>query len=212
MADRKFTVPKAEQKEFNLLIQRANRRIQSSLKYIQKEDLSSDNAQRALMGRYTDKAEWHTEKTVFSRSKVFDSEQDYKQFLRHVSQWGGEENERSPEKVKEGYYKAIIQALTTTAIDNDGVLTKSGRLPANLAKQIREMSLEQLSNWFDGGDPSEDIESLRWGSDDYIGADRGEFVDITKAHINRLKEIYPSKQTATKTPTKRKRGKRKKKK
>lgn len=212
MAKSKFIVPEGDRKEFDLLVQRANRRIQSSLRYIQKQEIESEGAQRALMGRYVAQSEWHTTKTVFSRSKTFASESDYKQFLRHITQWGGAENERSPEKVKESYYKAIIQALNTTALDNDGILTKSGKLPGNLAKEIKEMSLDQLANWFSGGDPTEDIENMRWGSDDYIGVDRGEFVDITRAHINRLKETYPAKATARKAPTKRKGGKRKRRK
>lgn len=204
----KFVVPAGDRKEFDLLVQRANRRIKSSLKYIQQEDIKSDTAQRALVSDYVDQSSWHSAKTVFSRSKTFASEKAYKQYVRHISQWGGKEFERSVDSVKEGYYKAIIQALTTTALDNgNGVLTEKGRLPSNLAKKIKDLSLEQMTNFFDHSDPTETIESQGWSSDEYIGVDRGEFVDITTAHINSLKQLFPAK-----TKPKRKARKTKKKK
>ena len=192
MAKSKYTVPESERKEFDLLVQRANRRIKSNLKMIEKNNITSSTAKRALVSDYEDASSWHTEKTPFSRSKTFDSEKDYKQFMRHVSQWGGEDFSRSEEAIRERYYKSIIQALTTTALDNgNGVLTKTGRLPGNLAKKIRELSLEQLTNFFDHADPTESIETQGWGSDLYLGVDKKEFVDITVAHINALKQIFP---------------------
>lgn len=209
----KFTVPSADRKEFDLMVQRANRRIQASLKYIQKEGITSDNAQRALVSDYGDINTWHTSKTVFSRSKTFASEKAYRQFVRHVEQWGGKEYDRSVERVKEGYYKAIVQALTTTAIDNgNGVLTAKGKLPGNLAKKIRELSLEQMANFFEHSDPTEDIEYQGWASDDYIGVDRGEFVDITTSHLNALKQLFPDKSPKKTTAKPKKRKKKKKKK
>lgn len=204
----KYIVPVEEQKEFQLLVQRANRRMQSNLKYIEKEGITSEAGQRALVGDYTDRSAWSSSKTVFSRSKTFESEKEYKQFRRHIEKWGGPDFERSPDKIKEGYYKAIIQALTTTAIDNgNGVLLKSGKLPGNLAKHIRDLSLEQMSNFFAYNDITENIESQGWRSDEYIGVDRGEFVEITKSHINSLKQLYPTKSIPkAKTRAKRKKS------
>ena len=190
----RYVIPVEDRKEFDLLVQRANRRIKASLKYIQKEDIKSESAQRALVSDYHDQSAWHTTKTVFSRSKTFTSEKAYRSYLRHIEQWGGASFDRSIEKVKEGYQKSIIQALTTTAIDNgNGVLTSSGRLPGNIAKQIKELSLEQLTNFFEHSDPTESIEYQGWASDMYLGVDRGEFVDITKAHLNALKALFPAK-------------------
>lgn len=198
-----YTIPAEDRKDFDLLVQRANRRIKASLKYIQKEDIKSESAQRALVSDYHDQSTWHTSKTVFSRSKTFASEKAYRSYLRHVEQWGGASFDRSVDKVKEGYQKSIIQALTTTAIDNgNGVLTPSGRLPGNIAKQIKELSLEQLTNFFEHSDPTESIEYQGWASDMYLGVDRGEFVDITTSHLNALKQIFPSK-----SKPKKKRGK-----
>lgn len=208
----KFIVPKKDQKQFDRLVQRANRRVQANLKYIQQEDIQSSVAQRALVSDYADQANWATNKTVFSRSKSFSSEKAYKQYVRHLKQWGAKNFEREPEKVKQGYYKAIINALTTTAIDNGGggILTKSGRLPGNLAKQVREMSLEQMTHFFAEADPTDDLEYMPYSGEDYIGVDRQQFIDITESKLNTLKRIYPA--SSTPVAAKRRKSKRRKKK
>lgn len=207
----KFKVPKEERQEFDLLVQRANRRVLANLKQVAKDKITSDTAIRSLLGDYADSSEWLTKRTPFSRSKTFESEKAYKQYIRHISQWGGDDFIRSEEAIKQRYYKNIIQALTTTAIDNgNGVLTKTGRLPGNLAKKIRELSLEQLTNFFDHADPTESIETQGFGSENYLGVDRKEFVDITEAHISALKQIFPDNSTkpkSSKTKKKRKTSK-----
>lgn len=210
--DSKFIVPKKDQKNFDRLIQRANRRIQANLKFIQQEGIESNVAQRALVSDYADQANWASAKTVFSRSKSFTSEKAYKQFVRHVKQWGAKNYEREPEKIKKGYYKAIVNALTTTAIDNGGggILTKSGRLPGNLAKQVKEMSLEQMTHFFAEADPAEDLEYMPYSGEDYIGVDRQQFIDITESKLNTLKRIYPA--SSTPVAAKRRKSKRRKKK
>lgn len=209
-----YRVPADQQAEFNLMIQRANRRIKSSLKFIQSEDIKSENARRALLGDYASPSAWHTEKTPFSRSKIFASEKEYKQFTRHVEQWGGHDFKRSAETIKEGYYKSIISALTTVAIDNGGggILDKRGRLPTKITKALRGLSLEQISNFFDHADPTEDIEYYGFSSDEYYGVDRDEFIDITMGKINALKELFPYDQDKEKTIVKKKTKKKRKKK
>lgn len=212
--DSKFIVPKKDRKEFDRLIQRANRRIQANLKYIQQEDIKSDVAKRALVSDYVDQSNWATGKTVFSRSKSFSSEKAYKQYLKHVKQWGAKKPRRNEEKIKKGYYKAIINALTTTAIDNGGggILTKSGRLPGNIAKQVKELSLEQMTHFFAEADPAEDLEYLPYSGEDYIGVDRQQFIDITESKLNALKKIYPAKSKTPVAAKRRKSVRRKKKK
>ena len=217
-----FTVPADQQKEFNLMIQRANRRIKASLKYIQEENIQSDNAMRALVGDYASQTAWHSEKTPLSRSKKFSSEKAYKQFVRHVMNWGDvKDNPRSVENIKKGYYKSIVSALTTVAIDNGGggILDEKGRLPSKITRALRGLSLEQISNFFDHADPTEDIEYYGFSSDEYYGVDRDEFIDITIGKINALKTIFPNKnnenklvkkKTKTRTKKRRKTSKRKK--
>lgn len=205
-----FRVPESEEHEFDLLVQRANRRIKSSLKYIQQQDIKSEKVQRAMLGDYAHQENWHTKTTVFSRSKRFESEKDYQQYKRHVLQWGDEnKNHRSEDALKEGYYKAIINALTTTAIDNaNGVLTPRGRLPGDLARKIKNLSLEQMTHFFDD-DPTETITNAGWSSDDYIGVDEEEFVNITVAHLKALRKLYPKKRVKS-TKKQSKKGKAKK--
>lgn len=195
----KYRVPIEEVKDYKLLVQRANRRIQKSLQYIQDQNIKEHSTIRALVSDYSDSKEWTSEKIVFSGSVKFESKKDYEDYKKHISEWGSkgknsEDYERNPEQIRKGYEKAIIKALTTTAIENgDGaILTKNGRLPYNLAKRIKNMTLEQLTNFFSGGgDPTEDIESARFDSYEYLGVDRETFVSITEARLNSLEELYP---------------------
>ena len=115
----KYVVPASDRREFDRMVQRANRRINANLKYIQQEDIQSESAKRSLMSDYADRSNWHTEKTVFSRSIKFSSKREYEQYRRHVMQWGDEKAERTVEGLKEGYERAIIKSLTTAAIDNN---------------------------------------------------------------------------------------------
>lgn len=216
----RFVVPKEQQADFNLLIQRANRQIKSNLKYIQQEDIRSESAKRALLGDYVDQGSWHTEKTPFSRSKVFSSAKAYAQYVRHVQKWGGDygkiktDERHTPEEIKAGYYKSIVKALTTVAIDNGagGILTKQGRLPAQITKALRGLSLEQISNFFEHADPSEEIEYYGFSSYDYLGVDKDEFIDITMGKINKLKQLFPANSNTSKPKNKVKSVKRKKRK
>lgn len=195
MANNKFVVPEHERHDFNLLVQRANRRLKANLKFMQKEEITDFNTQHALLGIYANPEEWATQKNAFSRSTKFASKQMYEAYKKHLSKWGGEgpDYEKSIENIKEGYYKAIIQSLTVTALDNgDSILTSRGKLPGNLAKKIKGLSLTQLTNFFEIGDPSEDIEASRFNSLDYLGVDREEFVSVTETRLNYLKQIYPS--------------------
>ena len=185
----KYIVPQSDRKEFDRLVQRANRRILQGLKYIQENNIKSDRVQRALVSDYVDRSNWNTQKTVFSRSIKFNSKKEYEQYKRHISQWGSVENQRDEESIKAGYYKSIVKALTTVAIDT-GNLDEKGRLPRNLARRIKNLSLEQMVHFFDD-DPTELIEGARWNSYDYEGADMGQFVDITATHINTLRKLYP---------------------
>lgn len=177
------------------MVQRANRRIRSSLKYIEKNDIQTENTKRALVGDYISPTARHTPTTTFSRTKVFESESAYKAYKRHVEQWGGKENVRTASGVDKAYYEAIIKALTTTAQEHgEGqIFTEDGRLPAEIAEEIKKLTLEQKVNWFETSDISEDLEYSEWGYEDYVeGVDREKFVDLTLGRINQLKEIFPN--------------------
>ena len=191
-----FRVPAELRKDYNLLVQKANRQIMKNLKYIQQEDIKDQRVHEALLGVKVDHSNWHTQKTPFSRSVVFKSrktedgrtitaEQQYKSYVRALERY----SERDIEEVRDGYYKNIIQALTTMAIET-GNLDEKGKLPANLARRIKNLSTEQLIHFFDD-DPTERIEGARWGSDDYEGADMEQFIDVTVGHLQALRKLYP---------------------
>lgn len=196
--NKKFKVPKTKQKDFDLLVQRANRRIKKSLEYIQQEDIKDFNTVRALVHDYASPEAWAGKNNIFSRKKTFNSEQEYKQYVKHLEEWGKKTTKKNPsrydrsiESIKKGYQQNIIKSLTTVAITaTQGVLTPKGRLPKGMAKQIRELSLEQLTNWFEIADPTEDIEVERFSTSEYFGADREQFIDIFDRRMNLLKSIY----------------------
>lgn len=204
-----YILPTSARREYNALVQRANRRIISNMKYIQQEEIQSEQVQRSLLGKFVEPENWHGGKVAFSRSVKFEprtitdergierkisGEQAYKLYLRQLEKYGGIEEPRTVEGLKEGYYKAIIKNLTTVALDNPGVLTAKGQLPANIAKKVREMSLEQMQHYFAEVDVAEDLEYLPYSGEDYNGVTREEFVQVTMQRLNTLKEIYPSKE------------------
>lgn len=209
----KFIVPANEQKEFDRMVQRANRRIKASLKYIQQEDIKDRNTQRALVGDYADASNWATEKTIFSRSKGFESKKAYEQYKRHVLQWGDSKNHRSVDVVKEGYYKSIIKSLNTLAMESGApVLYKNGRLPVEITRAVKGMTLEQMTHYFDEGDASDDLDYLYYKWEDFAGvSSREDFVSVALSHINTVKQVYPSKGSEPiKTPAKKPKKKAKK--
>lgn len=196
--NKKFRVPKNEQREYDLLVQRANRRIKKNLKYIQQQNIQDFNTVRALVHDYATPEAWAGRNTVFSRKKTFATEQEYKQTVEHLKEWGKKTTKKNPNKydrsiaeIRKGYEKAIIKALTTTAITaTQGVLTPTGRLPKGMAKQIRELSLQQLTNWFEVADPTEDVEVERFSTAEYFGMEREQFIDTFERRMNLLKSIY----------------------
>lgn len=188
----RFIVPESDQQAFDRMIQRANRRIKAGLKYIQQEDIKDRSTQRALVGDYADASNWATQKTIFSRSKSFESEKAYKQYVRHVQQWGDVKNHRSVDEVREGYYKSIVRSLNTLAMESGApVLYKNGRLPVEITRAIKSMSLEQMTHYFDEGDASDDLDYLYYKWEDFAGVtSREDFVSVALAHINTVKQVY----------------------
>lgn len=203
-----FTVPAGERKDFKLLVQRANRTITANLKFIDKEDVQTGRAKRQLLGDFIDKNAWHTEKTAFSRGIKFESEKAYKDYVRQLQRWGGEVAEKSVKGTKQRIYESIIKSLNTTAdIYGQGVKDDSGHLPKEITDRLEKMSVEQLLNFFDIADPTEDIEHQSWSYEEYQeGVDRDTFVDITTTRLNYLEQIVPNKSKPVKIK-KKKRGK-----
>ena len=192
MASSKYIVPLEDQREYRRMVQRANRRIQANLKYIQQEDISSEAAQRALLSDYADRSVWATEKTVFSRSLKFASRKEYESYRRHVSQWGKEDSApRTVAGLKEGYERAIVKALTTAAIDNN-IPLENGRLPGNIRSKIKGLTLEQMTHFFHNSDPVDDLEYLPYSEIDFNGVDTEGYINNVDTIINSLQQTYPN--------------------
>lgn len=195
-----FTVPAGEREIFKLLVQRANRTIQANLKYIQKEEIKTERGQRALLADFVDKSTWNTQKTAFSRGIKFTSEKAYNDYVRQLQRWGGATAEKSIQGTRKQIYENIIKSLNTTAdIYGQGVKDDSGHLPKEITDRLDNMSLDQLLNFFDIADPTEDIEHQSWSYEEYQeGVDRDTFVDITLTRLNYLEQIIPKKGKKTK--------------
>lgn len=191
MSKSKYVVPASDRREFDRMVQRANRRINANLKYIQQEDIQSEFARRALMSDYADRSNWNTPKTVFSRSIKFNSKKEYEQYKRHVMQWGDEKAERTVEGLKAGYEKEIIKSLTTAAIDNN-IPLNNGRLPGNIRQKIKGLSLEQMTHFFHNDEPVADMEYLAYSEVDFNGVDEQGFIDNVNTIVSSLQQIFPN--------------------
>lgn len=188
----KFRVPESERNEFDRMVQRANRRILSNMKYLQQEAIQSEATERSLLGDYSNRSAWHSQKTPLSRSKVFSSEKAYKQYKRHVAQWGSKNAPtKTVDSLKKGYYENIIKALTTAAIDNN-IPLENGKLPGNVANKIKGLTLEQLTHFFENSEPVDDLEYLPYSDVDFNGVDTAGYIDNVDTIINSLQQIYPN--------------------
>ena len=189
MSSSKYVVPASDRREFDRIVQKANRRIMANLKYIQQEDVYTEDAIRSLVGDYADRSTWHTDKVVFSRSIKFNSKKEYEQYKRHVMEYSAED--RKPAERKKGYIKAIIKSLTTSAIDNN-IPLENGRLPGEIRKKLNELTLDQLVHYFKHDDPVSDMEYLAYSDIDFNGVDAKGFVENVDAIITSLKSVYPN--------------------
>ena len=196
-----YIVPESDRREFDRMVQRANRRINANLKYIQQEEIFSEQAQRSLLGKYTDASEWNTPAAAFSRSIKFNSKKEYEQYKRHVKEWGGEDGEetytRHIESRKGDYIKAIVKTLTQSAIDNN-IELENGKLPGNIREKLNKMTFQQLTHFFDNEEAIGDLEYLAYNSADmdFNGTDKASYIQQVDSILNSLKQIYPNKNEA----------------
>lgn len=191
---KKFTVPEEHQKAYKALVQRANRRLKSSLKFIEKEQISTITAKRALVFNYHDKANWASEKMPFSRSTKFTSKEAYESYVRHLNRWGeevgkGEKFGRHPARIKQEYLQAIQKTLKQTALHYN-IPLDNGKLPAEMLKELESLSLDQLLNFYGSSDPNEDAMINEFETDgDVIVGDSESFNDLVYARLGELKKF-----------------------
>lgn len=181
-----YKVPEAEQLEYKLLVQQANRQVKRNLKYLEKNNITSLHTTRSLAFNYQDKDNWISEKTVFSRATKFESRQDYLNYVKHLQKMAA----AKPKELEKDYRATIVDRLQRTA-NIWGIDLPDNKIPDDLIKEVENMNLEQLQNWFEIGDPEEDIEVSQFGSDDYYGVSTYEdFRDVTLTRIGWLKKTY----------------------
>lgn len=202
-----WVVPKEEREEFKAFIQRANRRIKANFrKYVASGDITSIRTERALVGKFADPTNWNSSKTPLSRSITqFESEKDYERFKAHFGKWGDTIEDidpntgkvkhtfvASPEMIREGYKKSIIEALNRTLI-NKNIPTENGQIPADILARIDGMSLEQLANFF-GEEVDEELENSAFDSDEVQEGDPDSFRNYINSQISWVQRVYPSKE------------------
>ena len=194
-----FRVPDNDWNEFNKLVNRANYRILKNMEYIQQEGITSESTQRSLLHDFARPSEWHTNNSPLSLSRYFESEREYKQQVSKAKYFSNDETfgkdftEILNDKHNQ-YYKNIVQALNKTAIDyGQGVLTESGHLPKEITDRLKDLSYEQITNFFDIADPTEDIEQSSWSYEEFFeGVDRETFIEHTLNRLNYLQELFPT--------------------
>lgn len=191
-----FIVPKEDRDEFNLFVQRANRRIKSNLKYITDNDIKDLRTTRALVSKYGDPINWATRTNPLSRSVKFKSKEDYEDFIEYANKWGeavdkGQHHRGHPESIKADYKKAIIDALNRTLI-NKNIPTENGQIPEDILKRIDNMTVEQLANFF-GGEADEELENGAFDSDNVREGDPDSFTNYVNSQISWIERVYPNK-------------------
>ena len=187
-----FKVPEAERKGYKLLVQQANRTILANLKYIEKNNIKDKHTIRGLVFNYDKKRNWaknkkgQRAKSPLSRSIQFKSEREYRDYLRHLERMA-----KSNAKRKERGYKDTVLDRLQRISNIYSVQLPDNKLPDDLKDEIEELTLPQLENWFEIGDPEEDMEVSTYGSDDYVGIEDYEaFRDITLKRLGWLKKAY----------------------
>lgn len=204
----RFEVPAEFRHEYKMLIQRANRRIKSNLKYIEKNGIDNEHTIRSLVGGFDDVFKWQTGRSPLSRSnrgryiwnadtgemefRDFQNKTEFEQYLKYLSKWGeeGRVYQAHPESVKKDYKTAIIRSLNEIK-DHYNISLPNGQIPKEVLDSIDSMNLTEITNFFGNGDPSEDIEISQFSSDDFIYVETAEdFIDVIVGRIESIKKYY----------------------
>ena len=91
MGKNNFIVPKEQQHAYKMLVQRANRRVKSNLKYINQNKIISEHTQRSLVGGFTEHEKWASGRMPFSRSikgrYIWDADKEEQVFKEFTSDY-----------------------------------------------------------------------------------------------------------------------------
>lgn len=205
-----FVVPEELRHEYKMMVQRANRRVKSNLKLIAKETITSDHTKRALVGSFHDPLNWSSKTMPFSRSikgryitdadtgesifKEFKTKTEFDQYMNYLNKWGqktekGELYTAHPQKIKDDYKTAILKSLNQVK-DHYSITLPNGQIPKEIIDAIDDMSLQEITNFFGNGDPSEDVEISQFSSDDFLDVENAQdFIDVVTSRIAMVKRF-----------------------
>lgn len=206
-----YVVPKELQHAYKMAVQRANRRIKSNLNYINKNGIDNAHTIRSLVGGFNDGINWASRTMPFSRSnkgryitnadtgelefREFKNKTEFDQYMRYLNKWGqetkkGELFTAHPDQIKQDYTSAIIKSLNQIK-DHYNISLPNGQIPKVVIEDIKSMNLQQITNFFGNGDPSEDIEIAQFNSDDFMYVETAEdFTDVVRSRIASAKKFY----------------------
>ena len=190
-----YVVPKSDQKAYRQMIQRANRRVQSNIKYVRDNGISDNYVRTMLTGDFMNKRRWANTKSPFSSRTQFESEHEYQQYLRFVSRWGEDTGRRGghkadPRAMEESYRDSITLAINGL-IRNRGISLEewNGDIPPELKAELKGLSLEQMTHFFRSVDPDGQVDL--YDSDQVGYEDVDDFIAYIFGIIGELKKFYP---------------------
>ena len=190
-----YIVPTDARAEYRQMIQRANRRVLSNLKYLKENGIRDNQIKTMLAGDFSSKKKWATKNSPFSYKTTFKSEKAYREFMRYVSRWGEDTGKRGGYKadvkrIKDEYKTAIYKTINGL-VRNKGISLEEwgGDLPPELKKRIESLSLEQLTHFFRYVDPSGEVEVF--DSDQVDGDEAEDMIDYLSGVLSSLEKFYP---------------------
>lgn len=212
--DGQYIVPTDSRAEFRQMIQRANRRVQSNLKYLKDNGIRDHQVRTMLVGDFGSKRKWATKNSPFSYKTSFASEREYQEFMKYVSRWGEDTGKRGghkadPKAIEEAYRRTIYKAINGL-IRNKGISLEEwgGDLPPDIKKRLDRLSLEQMTHFYRYTDPNEGGVEV-FDSDQVDNEDVEDFIDYLSGNLSAVEKFYPKAEKKTTKRGKRKKSKRK---
>ena len=202
-----YIVPVEDRHAYKMLVQRANRRVKSNLKYVNKHNITDHNTRRALIDSYDEHEKWAGGRMPFSRSikghyvwnpdtevmefKEFRNKSEFDSYVRQLEKYGkeGDDYARSPKQVVEDRKEKIIKSLNSI-IDQYSISLKNGQIPSEVIKALDTMTLKEATNFYSYYDIEEEVEKENFDSDDYANVTNDqEFVDVTLSILGITREM-----------------------
>ena len=206
-----YRVPTNEVKQYKNLVKRAENRVQKNLAELKRTHTTKQTAVNAFVGMYSRKKNWYNDKSIFTQKTIFESKEDYLDYIEELAKWGGEtalgkKNPMSYENIRKAQEKRIIKTYTGIAIKM-GIRLEGGKLPQTMLDTIQKMSDDQIFNFYGLSDPQEDyeIEKLKYDNIEYAS----DVENLEKSFQRRTSEIQHFIPTIEPTPRPKRKTKKK---